>query len=355
MFILKTLAFLVVLSLPQALLAQGGSNYIWYQQDQSDGTCFVTDYGVLFNYHEAGSTIDNQLQDMYNAGQRRLRIPIFHGRGWNNVSGHKWIMDSTDGQLSPTHTQNVTGFLAKLRQIGFSELEIAFCPTGNDQGGNDPQKWLEFYGGWSEDYYQENWNLIANLHPIIAGCGIDYRIDLMNEMVPPNPDEFIGHPWFAQFNLLTQYCRRLWTDYVLTFGKNDTVGFSLSVDTYIDSKIRNFANIYGGCPGPFCNGPYILSAHIYRDSSGDERAKFVYLDSLLSANGYPKENTGIIIGEAYYNDPVAAANFQAAVTQTGRTIFHVLQWPVTPTTPSTPGACLPLPTTQFNNYLTRGF
>jgi len=236
----------------------------------------------------------------------------------------------------------------KVRDIGFQEVVIAFFPWEP----NNPLLWT----GWSEDFYQENWNLIANLHPVFEACGIQYHIDLMNEMAPPNPEDFEGE-LRAKYRLWTDYCLRLWTDYTLTFGKNDTVGFSISVDDYIDSKISNFANIYGDCRegGPLCNGPYVLSAHIYGDESGDERAKFVHLDSLLFANGYPKENTGVIIGEAYYNDLGAAVNFQAAVAQTGRTIFHVLQWPTTPATSPEPYTCLPLPTTQFNYYLVRGF
>jgi len=363
---LRTLVFLFVLCISESLWGQGGSNYIWYKQVPDPNNppyWYHEDWGVLFNYHKPAekSVIDTQLQGMYNAGQRRLRIPIFHSRVAYTGAPLQWatVLNSAGGMLSATHEANLRNFLTKLRQIGFVQVEIGFFPHGN----NDPTGWP----AWSEDYFQENWGLISNLHPIleemVATTGLSYYIDLMNEAVFPSPNDIFRSEYppgpdgdlayqaaVVQCSIMQQYCWSLWTNYVLVFGKNDTVGFSINVDGW-DKKIRNFRNIYGQCPGPYCNGPYVLSAHIYSQPGSDERYRFVGLHNALNANGYPKENTGIIIGEAYYNDPVAAANFRAAVTETGRTIFHVLQWPVYRS-----GAIPdPLPTTQFGEYLSRGF
>src|SRR5580692_7387197 len=52
---------------PPAAAALGGSNYGWYYLTAS---CNREPYGVVYNYNTATATIDSQLQQMYNNGQR---------------------------------------------------------------------------------------------------------------------------------------------------------------------------------------------------------------------------------------------------------------------------------------------
>src|SRR5437660_564192 len=78
---------------PPAQAGLGGSNYMTYHLDPP---CNREPYGVVYNYDTATATINSQLQQMYNNGQRRLRIPIFHGRGINSGT----VMDSTAGDLA---------------------------------------------------------------------------------------------------------------------------------------------------------------------------------------------------------------------------------------------------------------
>jgi hypothetical protein len=151
---------------PPPPVGLGGSNYLTYHLDPP---CYREPYGVVYNYDTATATINTQLQQMYTNGQRRLRIPIFHGRGVDTGS----VMDSTGGNLAPRFRANLTNLLAAIKATGFLEIEVSFNP----QVGNDPTQWATF----SADYYQENWTLIQNLHPIIAGVGIPYHIDLSNE------------------------------------------------------------------------------------------------------------------------------------------------------------------------------
>lgn len=73
-------------------------------------------------------------------------------------------MDSTGGNLSSRHRNNLQGLLATAESIGFTELMVGFFPIGP----NDPTQWT----AWSEDLYQENWNLIVNLRPLISASGL---------------------------------------------------------------------------------------------------------------------------------------------------------------------------------------
>ncbi|WP_158681161.1 hypothetical protein, partial [Streptomyces viridochromogenes] len=74
---------------PQAEL-RGGSNYFTYRVD---GDCTREPYGVVNSYDQAPELIRDQLAQMTRAGQRRLRIPVFHHRGADSGT----VMDSTGG------------------------------------------------------------------------------------------------------------------------------------------------------------------------------------------------------------------------------------------------------------------
>jgi hypothetical protein len=272
----------------------GGSNYGWYHLDPP---CSREPYGVVYNYDTAKSTIDGQLQQMYNDGQRRLRIPIYHGRGINSGT----IMDSTGGNLAPRFQSNLANLLSAIKVRGFLEIEVSFNP----QGGNDPTQWTTY----SDDFFQENWGLIQNLHQIIAGAGIPYHIDLLSEGIPPQ-----GDPAFLQ------YSQTLWNDYVSAFGKNDTIGFSIIADT---AHLSQVSAVYGSNPFGNQGSPTLFDIHIY-DETG---TSFLTAFSSLNAQGY--QGVGWIIGEAFYNDANEAAALRQQIGSTGQKVLYLTQWPLT--------------------------
>jgi len=272
----------------------GGSNYAWYYLDPP---CNREPYGVVYNYNTATATINSQLQQMYANGQRRLRIPIYHGRGINSGT----IMDSTGGNLAPQFRSNLTSLFAAIKAAGFVQLEVSFNP----EGGNDPTKWTSF----SADYYQENWTLIQNLHPIIAGAGIPYHIDLSNEGIPP--------PGYTAF---LQYSQELWNDYVPMFGSSDTIGFSIIAD---DAHASQVNAVYGASAYGNNGSPALFDVHIY-DETG---ASFMTAFNDLNSQGY--QGVPWVIGEAYYNDEAEATSLRQAINSTGQTVQYLTEWPIT--------------------------
>jgi len=270
--------------------APGGSNYGWYRLDG----CNREPYGVVNSFHNAPDVIRGQLAAMRAAGQARLRVPIYHRHGPETGT----VMDSTGGDLSASNRQNLTDLLRAIADAGFVEIQVSFMTIGD----NAPWTWQ----AWNEDIFQENWNLIYNLHPIIAGAGIPYRIDLCNEAMPPS-----GMP------ILLAYTQRLWINYTSVFGKNDTCGFST---VGIPERISQIPNVYGDNP------PYLFDFHFYRNVVVDEYARFTTAHQLMNQYGYT--NQGWTIGEVYYNDPTAARNLRRAMDSTGRTVFYLLQWPL---------------------------
>lgn len=304
---------------PPMAAGLGGSNYGWYHLDPP---CSREPYGVIYNYNTAKVTIDSQLQQMYNNGQRRLRIPIFFARGINSGT----IMDSTGGNLAPQFQSNLANFLAATKAAGFVQLEVGFFP----QGGNNPGQWTTF----SADYYQENWTLIQNLRPIIAGAGIPYHLDLMNEGIPPP-----GYPAWLE------YSQRLWNDYVAAFGSNDTLGFSIIAGT---AQVSQVGAVYG--PSAFGNhgSPQLFDVHIYDNPANS----FVTAFNGLTSQGY--QGVGWIIGEAFYNDATEATALRQEVSSTGQKVFYLTEWPVTADRSCSPDVNV-APPTDFSNYQAQGF
>jgi len=297
----------------------GGSDYGWYYLAPP---CNREPYGVVYNYDTATATINQQLQQMYDNGQRRLRIPIYHGRGINSGT----VMDSTGGNLAPQFRTNLTNLLAAIEAAGFVELEVSFNPEGE----NDPTKWSTF----SADYYQENWSLIQNLHPIIAGAGIPYHIDLSNEGIPP--------PGYGAF---LQYSQELWNDYVSTFGSSDTIGFSIIADA---AHVSQVSTVYGPSAYGNSGAPQRFDVHIYDETGASFNTAF----SGLNAQGY--QGVPWVIGEAYYNDAAEASSLRQAIDSTGQTVLYLTQWPVTSDLACSTDVNV-APPTDFSNYQAQKF
>ena len=307
------------LSVALALTAQhrGGSNYAWYRLDPG---CVRGPYGIIANYDTSTPEIDGQLETMFRNGQRRLRIPIYHGRG---IAGGT-NMESKGGDLTPQCRENLRRLLATVRRIGFSEIIIGFFP----QGWNQPARWTSF----QLDIYEENWQLIAHLRPLIVAAHIRYRIDLANEASPN-----------ARQPIVLEYCQRLWNRYAAAYGTRDTVGFSIVPGT---DRIEFIGTVYGNSPYGNHGRPRVLDLHFYKDAG----VRFKAAHAILRAHGYRQP---WILGESYYNDPAEAQALRQAIRATHQKVLFLLQWPLT-----SDAACRDVslaPPVDFSNYMSEGF
>ena len=305
---------------PPSPAGLGGSNYGWYYLAPP---CNREPYGAVFNYNTAASTIDSQLAQMYNNGQRRLRIPIYHARGINSGT----IMDSTGGTLAPQFLSNLASLLAAVQAAGFVEIEVSFHPQAN----NDPTQWTTF----SSDYFQENWSVIQNLHPIIAASGIPYHLDLLNEGIPPTPG----------YAPMLQYSQMLWNDYVAQFGRSDTVGFSIIADS---AHVSQVSTVYGPSAYGNSGAPQLFDVHIYDETE----SSFITAFNALTSQGY--QGIPWIIGEAFYNDAAEAVAQRQAVNSTGQKVLYITQWPVTSDRSCSPDVNV-APPADFSNYQAQDF
>lgn len=273
--------------------AGGGSNYFTYQVDAD---CEREPYGVVNSYDKAPGLIQRQLDQMRQAGQKRLRIPVYHHRGQDSGT----VMDSTGGRLDASNVRNLTALLAAVKSAGFEAVEVGFFP----QDANDPTQWTAFDHG----LYEENWKVVRQVRSIVVRSGLAYTLDLLNEGAPPAGKEV----WL-------RYDKRLWEDYRRTFGTGDTVGFSMTV--WIAGRVPQMPEIYGTTP------PSVLEIHLYgqEGGNGSEYEQFMAADAALDKIGYEQP---LIVGEAYYDDAEAAEGIRRAVVDAQRPVRHLTQWPV---------------------------
>lgn len=301
----------------------GGSDYAWYQLSG----CTREPYGVVYNYNTATATINAQLQQMYNAGQRRIKVPIYFGHGLNTGT----VMDSTGGALQPQFMANLTNLLAEIKAIGFQEVEIGMYPVGENAVLNNMTNWST----WNEPLFQETWNLIYNLHPIFAASGIPYQIDLLNEGMPTK--------YLQNYAVSLEFDQKLWNYYVYTFGKSDTVGFSIIPSS---DRFSEVPNVYGNSSFGSHGYPNIYDLHIYANAS----TAITMAYDAFNSQGY---NPPWIIGESYYNDAQESSELISGIQATHHPILALYQWPLT-----RQAACSDVdtaPPTSFNNYGNSGF
>ena len=286
--------------------SRGGSNYIYYQSatSQQPLECF----GVVKNYHLQTALIRTQLQDMKNSGQMRLRIPLYFRTdeaspaSCANVGALGLAMPSAGGNFAAQYRQNLANLLVDIKDRGFAEVEISFHPLAN----NSPEEpYWPGYPNWNEGQYQENWNLIYNLHSVIQGAGIQFKIDLSNELSPTG--------WSG---LAPQYLVRLWSDYNYVFGKSDTVGFSAisAVRLGYAVDLYNFSGY--GTPNEY-------AIHIGTDAA----SMIPQVGNVLDSKGEVWKP--VRISEAPYDDAAVAYDARSAIIQSSfqHVVPFLIQWP----------------------------
>lgn len=294
--------------------------------------CDREPFGVLANLHKPGvrQRVTDILVELRARGSESIAVGIYHFRapGPADADG-VWpgsaILDSTGGNLHPRMRQNLADLLADIRAAGFAQLLVRYHP----QGGNDVAQWTQY----DESIFEENWNLIANLMPIIEGGGLDYRVDLMTEgmprarfvnvfgqvvFFPTDPD---NEPW-------SRYANRLWQNYVSRFDPQRSVGFSSISDpdpNRLRARLEHTSYVYR-LPGGERIYPGAFAFSIYAWPGADEGDLYERIVDRLRRIGLG--DVPLIIAESYYNDREGMARLAAVAREQQAPPLYVLQWPV---------------------------
>jgi hypothetical protein len=314
--------------LPLSIEAHAGINLGFYDLGPN---CDREAFGVLANLHRPGvrERVTQILVELSARGSESIAVGIYHFRAPGPAVDGVWagsaILDSTGGNLHPQMRQNLADLLADIRAAGFLQLLVRYHP----QGGNDVAQWTQY----DDSIFEENWNLIANLMPIIEGSGLDYRVDLMTEGMPrarffnalgqlvvlaTTPD---NEPW-------SRYANRLWQNYVSRFDPARSVGFSSISDPDPDrlrARIEHTSYVYRLDGGERVY-PGALAFSIYGWPTANEGELYRRIVDRLRRIGLGE--MPLIVAESYYNDRAGMALLSAAARELKAPPLYVLQWPV---------------------------
>jgi hypothetical protein len=342
------------LRLPVAQTGNAGSNHHWYFLGEG---CEREPYGIVANLHRPGvrSLVLSQLIEMRAAGSDHIGLGVFHLRADAAVDGVQGgtLLDSTGGDLHPQMRLNLANLLADVRDAGFREVLFRFFI----QGQNDPR----FWSSWREDLFEENWNLIVNLMPILEDSGIEYRVDLMVEGLPRARtlsvfgEDFVIRDEPANSHW-TRYANRMWQNYVSQFGPERSVGFSSLTDAdplRMRARVEHMTEVYRLAGGERVFPP-VLALDIYGGGEVDEYTLLGrYLDE-MTRDG--RRATPLIIAESFHNDRTAARGMSRALRQRREwPLLYLLQWPVERDRQDCSTDVTVVPPTAIDEYLQMGF
>lgn len=285
----------------------GGSNYpVFDVQNYLNGGAWDAQNIKLSvgDYHLNPTTIKNQLQKMYNKGQRKIALPIWFSVYSNNITGTrtKHLVKINGGNMSAQHQQNLRDLINDIKAQGYNEVSVRFM----HQWLSSPKSWIN---GWEETTYQQNWNFIVKtvrlVNAELANTNIRITYDLGGEMGGITRGESEA------------YVRRLWRDYCTVFGNVNTTGFSLAYNkTRLGDYITNLkaANI------PLPN-EYALDIY-----SHDFSVELKDISDVLTAHN--EQHKSVVIQETHYNDSDTFEDIIREGIRNNLFIRTIYQWPI---------------------------
>lgn len=349
----------------------GGSNLIWYFTGQPGAPnphgqyCEREPYAIINSYHRQlpGSVpfesknrsvrtyTQNLLRELYNSGQRRLRIGLYIANDIEQSVDTFGVSQTTiqpmgDSGLPAQYTTNLSNYLADIRAAGFEEVQASIFWVGCTPDGSgtacpsekrSPWQWTKFetvaFNRW--------WNVIVQMRAALAASGIAFRTDLTQEILPPS---WASGPW-------KQFVSQGWQRYIANYPAQESVGFSAPsgvgagcneqcARNDLSSRIQNIPTTFGA------TRPGAIDVHLY-ESPGVLLGTAV--DGLRNLGG----TTPLVIGETFYNDSNSANLLNQAIQQKNYPVKYLLQWPITAPR-NTPTECVIVPR-AWDQWQSRGF
>lgn len=400
--VIFVLTSLSVSSTPSGLapMEVGGSVYPYFYVDPTG----QHNKGAIAAYHENPALVREQLTAMYNSGQRKISLLLwfldFMDAG---TSYSDYIINSQSGRLPAQQETNLRNLLNDIASRGFTHIQFRFAPLwnaaaqGGDPGSFDltttpptPTYCKIRNGGpdwrtWTpsaETQYQQNKNFIFSTRAIIEDAlastpagrnvrriydlgaeqggievpggtvtmsdvtanGITYTSNLKNcgglspTCQPAITENYTGCQ-------IQPYIRRLWTDYIDSFGNADSYGFSVAAAYGRLSRLISTVKSTGK---PLPNS-YAIDFYFGTELNGN----IAYLNAVKNeiAAEDPAIIKPIILQEAFYNDDVTKKHVDQARSSLGLDIRYIMQYDCA-RDPNNPTGCIGLDYAQnYDNYL----
>jgi hypothetical protein len=291
-----------------------GVNYTHYDFPGCVSRGQGTDTGILNNYHQDGirNQVHRQLFQMRKNGVTSLRTVIWHLS--EPLSRHQWgPLPSAGGTLREPYRSNLIDYVREVRRFGFARLTITFGPRES----NNPRSPVG-PGGRKYDpaKFEENWRFIQDVRSIVKRYGPrKSRFDLLSEGAVAD---------FAprdRIRRVTAYVRKMYTNYVRKFGKQDVTVSVIPARSILDGGNR-LQNLINALNSTSLGQPRWYDVHIgYTPSEAAYALRNT--DAVLRRN---RLSQPLVVGETAYNDPRIARVIKRFRRDGGRRIQEVNSW-----------------------------
>ncbi len=301
-----------------ANLETGGTNYAAYDLGRyatdptaANWTFKDSDQGsirmVLAAYDLHPDVVQNQLQAICRAGQKKIGLPVW----FYHTGGAGGSIDSTGGVMQArdqNNTKNVVSLIANLKNDQgascFNEIQFRFVPLSQV----NPTTW----SSWNESLYNENKSFIFTARDLVlstvAASSLKVYFDLGTEQ--GGVDTGQNSP----------YLERLWQDYTTRFGTADTYGYSIAWDPGRFKKLMAVYDRVGKRPTQH-------AVDLYDPNNQGIKPQLEALYTEMQQTG--ETGTPILIQETYFNDQKAFSEITETALKLTMNIRTIMQWQVT--------------------------
>ncbi len=301
------------------ILTTGGSDYPFFVQN--DESWDDNQRVVVGLYHIDPTIVEAQLRQMYKTGQRNVALVLWYmpfqsssivadgiQTTWPDVWGA--YMNSSGGHLSTQAQQNLTAILGLVQQIGFQQVTLRFAPIGATA---NPATWGNT---WNEAAFETDEAFIFNTRTIaeqaLGGSSVARVYDLGVEMggIPHNLN---ADGVTYSDGQSPEWTARIWADYVRSYGKADTYGFSIAYS--LGTLASAIAEYDQSSTRP---NSYAIDLYTGTDL-------WSYYQELVAANDTAKP---VVLQEVSYNDAGEMQAIQTELQHVPLTVSYIDQWPV---------------------------
>lgn len=282
----------------------------------------ATQAGYIRQYDQNVALIREQLQTMYQSGQRRLGLAVAFLSG-----GDTFALDCSTGKLATQDRANLLALLEDAIAAGFEEFVLEIIP-----------EWEMSYQNWQKPDIMGA-TPPRPFQPLIYGQMLSFIVDAWEAAKAACAGRANVYLDPLGECASTEVGSRLWSDLCALYpDPNDPatlLGFShVPTQATLDAIPRMYAN---------GKRPRVWNVHPYNNTGADNaEMTWQHYKAKLAAL-YP--NDGFIIGEISTDDPKSAAAIALDISG----LFWLLQWPVlSGTTPD--GTSQDRLTLTFNAY-----
>lgn len=339
-----------------------------WEKTQASNACSGSDLRSIIAVYDdpaAKKLIDSKLQRMYDAGQRKISLILwhFHNQWDGGYDKDMWCIGvNAPGKLSSRHAANLKALVKKIRSIGFNQITMRLAPSDQSDPRNLTPTAQDGTWNWRdpndpvEDQVATNWVVLQDVRTTVLDALGATSGNVSSPRVLFDLGLELGGNWFDN-QIQKAYVMRIWEAYTRTYGLADTMGFSIvpasavyvtnTIDAY--DQVAAMRGLSAGSLRPYTYGFDVYGLH----------PNFPIINGItdLSSIATFMKNAGqglvergeagkeVFVQEALFNSPDVRRYLDEGARASGVSIRYIMQWP------ELPGGAGVVDFSPFNFYL----